>query len=313
MPPKKAGGAKKKKKVEAPPPFPIPRDFSESAPIDAAGGALGLDSAAVQARVKAVQQELVLFRIADALREGDLDLELVDCGLDELPEEIFDLPWLQVLNASKNAFVNDVFEELRLLPALKALDLSTNLLHGTLPASIGDLPPGIEEISIDGNVVAAIPDAAARLRQLTWFSAKRNLLVEFPASCLAAWVNLEYLDLRNNKLKTLPDEVGACAQLRVLLLSNNDIKELPASIGACKELRVLHASRNSLAALPESIGSLSLLEELDVSFNKLAGLPEAAIVGMRSLKTLLAASNKIDALPPAVGALAELEVMSFSA
>lgn len=51
-------------------------------------------------------QELVLWKISEAVRSGDLDLDLSDRGLDTLPEEIFDLPWLQVLELSKNRFVN---------------------------------------------------------------------------------------------------------------------------------------------------------------------------------------------------------------
>jgi hypothetical protein len=51
-------------------------------------------------------QDLVLWKLSEAVRNGDLDIDLSDSGLDELPEEAFDLPWLQVVDLSKNRFVN---------------------------------------------------------------------------------------------------------------------------------------------------------------------------------------------------------------
>lgn len=314
MPPKKKGGKKKgKEKAVVRDAIPIPHDLSEPCPIDAHDGLLGIEHPSVKERVHAARTDLVLWRTAEALRNGDLDLELSGYSLEELPEELFDLPWLQVLDISSNLFVNDVFEDLALMTSLKALNLATNLLHGCLPPSIGALAAGLEELCLDENVISEIPDHATNLVSLEWFSARRNVITTLPGSCLRAWDRLAHLDLRSNRLAALPEEIGCCAGLEVLYLSGNLLKELPTSLGACSALRVLHASKNALTDLPESLSTLALLEELDVSFNQLARLPEAVLAGMPALRILLAANNKLENLPAvSIAAMSNLEVISLA-
>jgi Leucine-rich repeat (LRR) protein len=43
-----------------------------------------------------------------------------------------------------------------------------------------------------------------------------------------------FLDLRKNKLKNLPNEIGECTALSDLYLSDNEISELPKTIGISK-------------------------------------------------------------------------------
>ncbi|RYE81972.1 MAG: leucine-rich repeat domain-containing protein, partial [Methanosarcinales archaeon] len=178
---------------------------------------------------RCIVQDLALWKIAEAIRDGELELELSDHGLDTLPEELFDLSWLQIIDLSKNFFVTSVFEQLAYLPNLRTLDLSTNLLNGPMPEAVGRLSPALEELSIDENVLTALHPAAASLSQLVWLSARRNLLTEIPPPCLSAWNKLEYLDLRNNKLTSLPVEIGACISLQSLFLSENELTSLPDS------------------------------------------------------------------------------------
>ncbi len=51
-------------------------------------------------------QDLILWRISEAIKEGALALSLKENDLDDLPKELMDTPWLQILNLSRNRFIN---------------------------------------------------------------------------------------------------------------------------------------------------------------------------------------------------------------
>eukprot|EP00741_Cyanophora_paradoxa_P011434 tig00020556_g11045.t1 len=86
-------------------------------------------------------------------------------------------------------------------------------------------------------------------------------------------VNLQVLDLRNNRLTSLPPELGHLANLRKLDVSNNALKVLPPSIGCCASLTELRCVGNQLAVLPRELGDLFNLESLFVGNNHLHDIP----------------------------------------
>lgn len=47
-------------------------------------------------------QDLLLWRISETVSTGALDLDVSDHSLSALPEELMEIPWVQVLNASRN-------------------------------------------------------------------------------------------------------------------------------------------------------------------------------------------------------------------
>jgi Leucine-rich repeat (LRR) protein len=303
MPPKKKAAAE----PEAP---KVPRSLYTLVPLDGRDGGLGVEALDLSERVREVQAEQVAARVAYAVQSGELDLDLRDCGLSDLPDALFDLQWLQVVDLSRNALVPRVFEELRDLAGLRAVNLAQNLLSNALPAALGDLPAALEELCLDDNNVEALPAEAAALAGMEWFSARRNLLQELPGAVLGAWTRLAYLDLRNNKLRALPAEVGLCAALRELYLSDNELAELPDSIGGCASLEVLLAQRNRLAALPAGLGACASLLTLDVTGNALAEVAPAALAGLASVRALFFGSNKLQGLPAEIGLCASLEQLS---
>jgi hypothetical protein len=90
---------------------------------------------------------------------------------------------------------------------------------------------------------------------------------------LFAYLNLQYLDLSNNKLPAIPPQIGRCVELQYLSLKNNLIRELPPEIGKCVNLQQLSLSSNQLTHLPEEIGMLKNLTELYVNNNNLVEIP----------------------------------------
>ena len=101
-----------------------------------------------------------------------------------------------------------------------------------------------------------------------------------PAS-VCSLVNLQCLVANNNKLVSLPEEIGEMTSLMELDVSCNEIAHLPVQIGDLASLRSLHLRRNHLQEVPVELTYLQLTF-LDLAGNRLASLP----VELRFMVTL---------------------------
>ncbi|XP_078001109.1 uncharacterized protein LOC144453655 [Glandiceps talaboti] len=115
------------------------------------------------------------------------------------------------------------------------------------------------------------------------------------------------LDLSYLNLKRCPDRIGYIgAQLVSLNLSNNRLCSLPEEIGFLRGLEELFLQYNCLTEIPDSIGSLDKLEELDCKNNRIRKLPDT-LGSLISLTILNVTNNVLQTLPVSVGRLVELE------
>ncbi|KAL0113878.1 hypothetical protein PUN28_011309 [Cardiocondyla obscurior] len=126
--------------------------------------------------------------------------------------------------------------------------------------------------------------------------------------------SLRILDLSNNKISSLPKEIGTLPHLQQLLLSGNNFGNSPRSKWAWLEqsaikhnLTYLDISNNSLAELPKQIKNLAALIHLKINQNKLTNLPHN-IKALRNLKVLDVAKNCLSYLP---GAIRHLQLQSL--
>lgn len=107
---------------------------------------------------------------------------------------------------------------------------------------------------------------------------------------------LEVLLVSNNRLVSLPEELGRMENLTELDASCNQITHLPARMSDLKNLRSLSLRNNQLVYLPRELTCLQLVF-LDVSCNRISALP----IELRLMKSLvdLELSNNPLTSPPA--------------
>lgn len=115
---------------------------------------------------------------------------------------------------------------------------------------------------------------------------------------------LNFLQVSNTKLLSLPEELGKLVNLKTLDLHRNSIVELPASIGLLKELKNLDVSGNELQILPATLGELTSLQTLNVNCNKLTALP--SFTHLKNLSRLDVSHNQLTELPAGIYELEHL-------
>jgi Leucine-rich repeat (LRR) protein len=70
--------------------------------------------------------------------------------------------------------------------------------------------------------------------------------------------------MSNNRLKSLPINIGKLANLVYLGLNRNKIEELPVSIGDLEKLEVLEMWDNELYTIPDEISNLRNLKVVEL-------------------------------------------------
>ncbi|XP_067848664.1 leucine-rich repeat and calponin homology domain-containing protein 1 isoform X2 [Heptranchias perlo] len=152
----------------------------------------------------------------------------------------------------------------------------------------------LEMLNLYHNCIKVIPDAVINLQTLTNLNLSRNQLSTLP-SCLCA-LPLKVLIASNNKLVSLPEEIGQLKCLMELDVSCNEITALPQQMGQLQSLRELNIRRNYLQILPEELADLPLVK-LNFSCNKVVSIP-ICYRNMRHLQIIEMDNNPLQS-PPA--------------
>ncbi|XP_063157867.1 leucine-rich repeat and calponin homology domain-containing protein 4 isoform X2 [Candoia aspera] len=152
----------------------------------------------------------------------------------------------------------------------------------------------LEGLSLYHNCLRSLPPAIANLQALTYLNISRNQISALP-SCLCR-LPLKVLIASNNKLASLPDDIGSLSSLRQLDVSSNELQSLPGGMGSLESLRDLNIRRNQITVLPEELAELPLVR-LDFSCNLIARLP-VCFRHLRHLQCILLENNPLQ-FPPA--------------
>jgi len=158
-----------------------------------------------------------------------------------------------------------------LADTLEVLDLSGNEL-AELPADLPRLRR-LKVIFASNNRFTRLPDVLGRCEALEMVGFKANQIVDVPATALPP--RLRWLILTDNRIATLPDELGRRPRLQKVALAGNRLRALPATLAACKRLELLRISANRLDGLPDWLLELPRLTWLAYGGNPFSAAHEA--------------------------------------
>ncbi|XP_078088347.1 leucine-rich repeat and calponin homology domain-containing protein 1 isoform X2 [Mustelus asterias] len=191
--------------------------------------------------------------------------------------------------------------KLKELPRSAAgLDLSDTVQADLSKNRLSEIPlelchfVSLEMLNLYHNCIKVIPDSIINLQTLTNLNLSRNQLSTLPL-CLCT-LPLKVLIASNNKLVSLPEDIGQLKFLMELDVSCNEITALPQQMGQLQSLRELNIRRNYLQILPEELADLPLVK-LNFSCNKVVSIP-ICYRNMRHLQIIEMDNNPLQS-PPA--------------
>ncbi|GMF39758.1 unnamed protein product [Phytophthora fragariaefolia] len=173
--------------------------------------------------------------------------------------------------------------------------------------------PDLRELRLSGHNFEVLPPGFGSFTKLRLLQVRQNGIRTiapevFGSEDAQGGINvgigdsLETLDLRYNRLETLPNTFTNCTKLQILLASHNVITSLPESLlGLANSLVDLQLAHNQLIKGPEALTALRMLERLDMSFNRIETLDELDFSQLPRLQILRLSGNKLTDLPMSLG------------
>ncbi|XP_038601193.1 DISP complex protein LRCH3 [Tachyglossus aculeatus] len=184
-------------------------------------------------------------------------------------------------------------------------DLSRNRLS-EIPAEACHFV-SLESLNLYQNCIRYIPEAILNLQALSFLNISRNQLSTLPVHMCS--LPLKVLIASNNKLVSLPEEIGQLRHLTELDVSCNEIQTVPPQVGNLECLRDLNIRRNHLVRLPEELAELPLIR-LDVSCNKITTIP-VCYRNLRHLQMITLDNNPLQSPPAQICIKGKIHIFKY--
>lgn len=201
------------------------------------------------------------------------------------------------------------------MPALRALNLSTNHINGTIPESIYNLTQLTYFFAQSNFIQGTISTGLVNLTNMITWDVGVNLLTGTFPQALCNMTNLKELRIQGNELNgTIPDCLSNLTSLAVLELSNNFFYgSLPLTLGNMSRMVIFYCDNNYFTGhIPDTMANMDYLSLVTFSNNLLTGgLPYG--LGTNPNLLLLATTHCIlrGTIPTSFGTLTYLDEIDF--
>ncbi|XP_056605909.1 leucine-rich repeat-containing protein 40 [Triplophysa dalaica] len=173
------------------------------------------------------------------------DLDLSNNLLTDIPESLSNLTNLMKLNLSCNK-IKSLPPSISEMKSLKMLDCSRNQLE-SIPPVLAQMQ-SLEQLYLRNNKLRFLPELPC-CKALKELHCGNNQIEVLEADHLKHLNGLSFLELRENKVKSLPEEITLLQGLERLDLTNNDISSLPSGLGTLPKLKSLSLEGNPLRTI----------------------------------------------------------------
>eukprot|EP00076_Gallus_gallus_P024370 XP_015146538.1 leucine-rich repeat-containing protein 40 isoform X1 [Gallus gallus] len=189
------------------------------------------------------------------------ELDLSNNHLTDIPKSFALLINLVRLNLACNQ-LKDLPADISAMKSLRQLDCTKNYLE-SVPSELASMA-SLEQLYLRKNKLRSLPELPS-CKLLKELHAGENQIEILNAENLKHLNSLSVLELRDNKIKSVPDEITLLQKLERLDLANNDISRLPYALGNLSQLKFLALEGNPLRTIRRDLlqkGTQELLKYL---------------------------------------------------
>jgi len=195
-------------------------------------------------------------------------LQLNNNNMSTLADGISDLDMLNYLDLSCNQ-LTALPSNIGFLSKLSTLLLSKNKLS-SLPSEVAFMKD-LATLDVNSNQLVSVPEEMQELSHLEMLYLRHNQLTRLP--CLKHCINIKELQLGNNRVEEISlQDIENIPNVKILDLRENKLKSLPEEITALQQLERLDLSSNDLSTLPFTLGLLPHLKTLQVEGNPMKSI-----------------------------------------
>ncbi|XP_058103346.1 putative receptor-like protein kinase At3g47110 [Magnolia sinica] len=199
---------------------------------------------------------------------------------------------------------------------LEVLDLYSNRLRGTMPATIVNLSTHLTKLALGGSPISgSIPTEISNLHNLYRLVIGESLVTGTIPIGIGKLQNLEGLYLYRNRLSgQIPSSIGNITRLVILSLLENRLHgSIPSSLGNCRSLLGIGLNGNKLSGIiPKEVLSIPTLIDISVYENSLVGSLPSEVGDLKQLQKLNISSNKMTGeIPSTLANCPSLEILDL--